>query len=65
MTVFLARNTCLTGVPFGRTELSIGRIGTTFHALLHRRGPVGPSFQGMPEGFDFHDLLYHLFESFP
>ena len=54
LTVFLERKTGITGVPFGRTELSIGGIGTTFHALLHRHGPVGPSFQGMPEKFDFH-----------
>ena len=39
----------ITGVPFGRTDLSIGGIGTTVHALLHRHGPVGPSFQGVPE----------------
>ena len=53
----LERKTGITGVPFGRTDLSIGGIGTTFHALLHRHGPVGPSFQGMPEKFDFHDLF--------
>ena len=46
-----------TRVPFGRTDLSIGGIGTTFHALLHSHGPVGSSFQGMPETFNFHDFL--------
>ena len=48
-TVFLERKSGITGLPFGRTELSIGGIGTTFHALLHRHGPVGTSFQGMPD----------------
>ena len=52
--IFLERNPGIIGVPFGRTELSICGNGTTFHALLHRHGPVGPSFQGMPEKFDFH-----------
>ena len=46
----------ITGVAFGRKDLSIGGIGTTFQALSHRHGPVGPSFQGMPEKFDFHDF---------
>ena len=54
---FLERKTGITGVPFGRTDLSIGGIGTSLHALLHRHGPVGPSFQGMPEEFDFHNLF--------
>ena len=53
--VILERKTGITKVPFGRPKLSIGRIGTTFNALLNRHGPVGPSFQGMPEKFDFHD----------
>ena len=44
----------ITGVPFGRTDVSIGRIGTTCHALLHRNGPVGPGIQGLPDKFDFH-----------
>ena len=51
LTVFLERKTGITGVPFGRTDLSIGGIGTTFQALSHRHGPVGPGFQGMPETF--------------
>ena len=50
----LERNTGITGVAFGRTDLSIGGIGTTFHALLHRHGPGGPNFQGMPEQNDLH-----------
>ena len=57
VTVLLERKSGITGVPFGRTELSIGRIGTTFHALLHRHGPVGLGFQGITEKFDFHDLF--------
>ena len=51
-------------MPFGRTDLSIGGIGTTFHALLHRHGPVGPSFQGMPEEFGFHDCSKMFFDVF-
>ena len=62
LTVFLERETCITGVPFGRMELSIGRIGTTVHALLHRRGPVGPSLQGMPEKFDLHVCFYYFLQ---
>ena len=54
LTVFLERKTGITGVPFGRTDLSIGGIGTIFHALSHRHGPAGPSFQGMPEQFGVH-----------
>ena len=54
---FSKRKTGITGVPFGRTELWIGGIGKPFHALLHRHGPVGPSFQGMPEQIDFHMLF--------
>ena len=57
LTVFLERNSGITGVPFGRTDLSSGGIGTTFHALLHRHGPVGPSFQGMPEKLIFRDFV--------
>ena len=63
-TVFLERSTGITGVPFGRTELSIGRIGATVHALLHRHGPVGPSFQGMPEKVDFHVFSTMFFDVF-
>ena len=45
-------------MAFGRTDLSLGGIGTTSHTLLHRHGPVGPNFQGMPEQFDvFFDLF--------
>ena len=59
--VFLERKTGITGVPFGRTELLIGGVGTTVHAPLHRHGPVGPRFQGMPEKFDFHDFSKMFF----
>ena len=52
----LERNNGITGVPFGRTELSIGASGTKKSALLRRGGPVGPAFQWMPEKFDFHDF---------
>mgnify|MGYP001421693670 CR=1 FL=1 len=61
ITAFLERRNGITGVPSGRTDLSIGGIGTIFHALLHRHGPVGPSFQGMPEQFDFHDFCLNVF----
>ena len=44
----------ITGVPFGRTELSIGASGRKCCALLRREGPVGPSVQWMPEKFDVH-----------
>ena len=47
-------------MPFGRTELSIGGVGTAFQALPHRHGPVGPGFQGMPKKFDFHDFPKHF-----
>ena len=59
--VFMERKGGITGVPFGRADLSIGWIGTTFLARLHRHGPVGPSFQGMPEKFDFHVFLFDFF----
>ena len=48
-------------LPLGRTDLSIGGIGTTFHALSHRHGPVGPSLQEMPEKSLFHDLFLIVF----
>ena len=57
MTVDLERKTGITGVPFGRTELSIRASCRKFRALLPREGPVGPGIQGMPEKFDFHDLF--------
>ena len=56
--VFLERKSGITGVPFGRTDLSIGGIGTTFQALSHRLGPVGPGFQGAPKKFDFYDFSF-------
>ena len=62
---FPERKTGITGVPFGRTELSIcGIIGTTFQALSHRHGPVGPSFQGMPEQIDFVFFDFVLLDYF-
>ncbi len=63
LTVFLERKSGITGVPFGRTDLSIGGIGTTFQALSHRHGPVGPGFQGIPEKLDFHDFPKMFFFS--
>ena len=60
-TVFLERKRGITGVPLSHTDLSIGAIGTTFHALLHRHGPVGASLQGMPEKFDCHYFVFDVF----
>ena len=42
-----------TGVGFGRTELSLRAIGTTFCALSSGHGPRGLGFQGGEEGVDF------------
>ena len=57
----LERKTDIIGVPFGRTELSIGASGRKFSALESREGPVGPGIQGIPEKFNFHDCLLDLF----
>ena len=54
----LDRKTGITGVPFGRTELSIGASGRNFSALESREGPVDPGIQGMPEEFDSHDFFF-------
>ena len=51
----------ITGVPFGRTELSIRASCRIFSALSSREGPVGPGIQGIPEKFDFHDLFWTFF----
>ena len=59
--VDLERKTGITGVPFGRTEVSIPFACSFFRALSHRHGPVGPSLQGMPEKFDFHVFVWILF----
>ena len=64
LTVSLERTTGITGVPFGRTELSIGGIGTTLQALSHRHGPVGPGFQGMPEKPFFMFFQEYVFDIF-
>ena len=49
----LERKNGITGVPFGRTELSIRASCRNISALESREGPVGPGIQGMPEKFDF------------
>ena len=54
LTVDLERKTGITGVPFGRTELSIRASCRKFRALASREGPVGPGIQGIPEKCDFH-----------
>ena len=58
----LERKNGITGVSFGRTELSIGASGRNLSALESREGPVGPGIQEIPEKFDFHVFLYHLFQ---
>ena len=61
LTVDLERKTGITGVPFGRTELSIRASCRIFSALSSREGPVGPGIQGIPEKFDFHDFFGPFF----
>ena len=56
LTVDREHKTGITGVPFGRTELSLRLSRTEFGALASRGGPEGPRVQGMPEKFDFHVL---------
>ena len=60
-TVDLERKTGITGVPFGRTELSIRASCRKFRALASREGPVGPGIQGMPNMFDVHDFVFNVF----
>ena len=62
LTVDLERKTGITGVPFGRTELSIGAPGRKFSALESREGPVGPGFEGIPEKLDVHVFWTIFFE---
>ena len=62
LTVDLERKTSKTGVPFGRTELSICASCGKFRALASREGPVGPGIQGIPEKFDFQFFFVdHIF----
>ena len=61
LAVDLERKTGITGVPFGRTELSIRASCRKFRALASREGPVGPGIQGMPEKFDFHVFVFCFF----
>ena len=57
MTVDLEHKTGITGVPFGRTALSLRLSRIEFCAIEHREGPEGPGVQGMPEKFDVHVCL--------
>ena len=57
LTVDLERETGMTGVPFGRTGLSIRASCRKFRALASREGPVGPGTQGMPGKFVFQVLF--------
>ena len=52
LTVDLERKTGITGVPFGRTELSIRASCRKFRALSSREGPVGPGIQGILEEYE-------------
>ena len=61
LTVDLERKTGITGVPFGRTELSIRASCRKFRALLPREGPVGPGAQGRFEKKYFHVFLKNVF----
>ena len=56
MKVDQERKTGITGVPFGRTELSIRASCRKFRALASREGPVGLGTQGMSVKFHFHDF---------
>ena len=59
----LERKNGITGVPFGRTELSIGASGRKLSALESRQGPVGPWIQGIPEKFDSHVFVGPYFSN--
>ena len=61
LTVDLERKTGITGVPFGRKELSICASCRKFCTLASREGPVGPGIQGMPEKLDFHDFHWTIY----
>ena len=54
LTVDLESKNRITGVPFGRTELSIRASCRKCSALPSREDPVGPGIRGIPEKFDFH-----------
>ena len=56
MTVDRERKTGITGVPFGRTELSLRLSSIDVAALAPRGVPESPWFQGMPEKSFFHDF---------
>ena len=56
LTVDLECKTGITGVPFGRTELSLRLSWIEFGPLASRGGPEGPWFQGMPEKSFVHDF---------
>ena len=48
-TVFLERKSGITGVPFGRTDISIGGIGTTFTLFYTDTAPRALVFKGCPK----------------
>ena len=62
LTVDRKRKAGITGVPFGRTEVSIPLFCSLFRALSHRHGPVGPSLEGMPEKSGSHVFFYICFD---
>ena len=55
LTVFLERKSGITGVPFGRTDLSIGAIGTNSRSFTQKRSR-GPQFSRDAQKIDVHDL---------
>ena len=48
----------MSGVPFGRTELSIRASCKKLSTLSSREGSVGLGIQRIPEKFDFHDFVW-------
>ena len=59
----MERKSDITGVPFGRTELSLRLSCIEFRALFHRRGPEGLGVPGMPESFVYHDVSMVYFSN--
>ena len=51
-------------VGFGRTELSLSAIGTTFRALSSGEGFRGPCFQGVRKSWIFPGFLDCFLNSF-
>ena len=64
LTVGLERKTGITGVPFGRTEVSIYTIFLKFFSRsIAQARSRSPSLQGMPEKSFFHDFAVVMFQT--